>query len=258
MAIKYFEMAGELKNSHAINCLVKQFFIFISNFYYFFEKGVIHQQKGNYNIESAINYYKKAIEMGNPNSMYNLSLIYLSEEKYKNEKEALELLHKAANLDNLDAINKLSNIYQKGDLLEKDLGKAIELLEIGCSLNDPSSIVILFFYLQFFISSILLSTFFLSILNFFLISKNFLLIYYFIKVKLGLIYYGKKEIEKAAEYFIKATNMGDKIGMNNLSLLYQKGEGVERSLEKSIQLLEKSAELGNKNAINRYIVFNFF
>ena len=54
---------------------------------------------------------------------------------------------------------------------------------------------------------------------------------------------------KAAEYFSQSSNMNDPIATYELALLYYKGNGVNRDLEKAYSLLEKSAYMGNTNAM---------
>ena len=47
----------------------------------------------------------------------------------------------------------------------------------------------------------------------------------------------------------KASNRGDANAQYNLALMYYQGDGVEQNISKTAQLLESSAQKGNKKAI---------
>ncbi len=57
------------------------------------------------------------------------------------------------------------------------------------------------------------------------------------------------DYKEKAEWFQKAADAGDDYGMWNLGKFYRDGTGVEKDIEKALQLLTKAAEKGCKGAI---------
>jgi TPR repeat protein len=51
--------------------------------------------------------------------------------------------------------------------------------------------------------------------------------------------------EEAAKYYNKSQEMGCLIGTHWMGVFYQEGFGVTRNLEKSIELLQRAAKMGN-------------
>ena len=68
--------------------------------------------------------------------------------------------------------------------------------------------------------------------------------------RLGVNYYKNNDFKGAFKWFEKSSNQDYALGQYNLAVLYYEGLGVEKSLETTIDLLEKSAKQGLKVALN--------
>ena len=70
--------------------------------------------------------------------------------------------------------------------------------------------------------------------------------------QIGLIYWNENDYSKANEWHQKAGEAGYDWGWNNLALSYRNGDGVEKDIQKAIQLFEKaygmSGEAAKKSA----------
>lgn len=86
-----------------------------------FEKGA------EKDLDKAIFYYKKAIEMGNSIAMLNLIFLYknqFNQNSPPNKSYLLQLLQKSADLKNPSALKNLALKYTKGEDVEKDNDQA--------------------------------------------------------------------------------------------------------------------------------------
>jgi TPR repeat protein len=71
----------------------------------------------------------------------------------------------------------------------------------------------------------------------------------FSQYQLGLYYYSIKDYKEAFYWFDLATELKNGNAMLYLSMMFDKGLGIEKNREKSILLLKSAAEQGNKKAI---------
>ena len=62
--------------------------------------------------------------------------------------------------------------------------------------------------------------------------------------------FNEKNYQKAIELYEKAIELGNSWAMNNLGVMYDKGEGVEQDYQKAKELYEKAIKLGNSQAMN--------
>ena len=73
---------------------------------------------------------------------------------------------------------------------------------------------------------------------------------------LGEIYYYGKGVEqdykKAAEFFEKSCESGDKYGCYELGKMYEKGEGVEQDKSKALMFYKKACDDGMDDACEKY------
>ena len=53
------------------------------------------------------------------------------------------------------------------------------------------------------------------------------------------------DVEKAVEWYLKASNQGNVDAMNNLGFMYEKGEGVEQNWQKAADMYQKAADKGD-------------
>ena len=63
------------------------------------------------------------------------------------------------------------------------------------------------------------------------------------------IHLNNKEYEKAFEWLLKSSNLGDTSAMNNLGYLYQKGNGVDKDTNKAMEYYHRSAAMNNNHAM---------
>jgi len=140
----------------------------------------------------ALEYYSKAIDQDShlANAYYNLAHYYLKEDKtIKDEKKALENYIKASSLGEAKASNELGKIYLGGFLGQNvDLDKAVAFFKKALEQDE-----------------------------------NIVGVYY----SLGYIYsnpdYVEKDNQKAVEYFIKASSLGDIKATKYLVKVYKDG-----------------------------------
>ena len=103
------------------------------------------QQIVKKNVRTAMGYYEKAIELNNPDSMFNLALIYHYGDEWeegleKNNRKAMKLYESSIDLKHSYAMNKLATVYQLAELgTTKDIKKAIELFERAVQMNNPTA-----------------------------------------------------------------------------------------------------------------------
>lgn len=98
------------------------------------------------NTENSIKYFEKASSQGNTTSMFNLAMIYLSDENEKDYKKAYEYLIKLADLGYILANDVLGYMYFEGFVDEKSYDKAlsywnksIESQDISNSCNETNN-----------------------------------------------------------------------------------------------------------------------
>lgn len=81
-------------------------------------------EDAHFNLDEAIMWFKKAIENGNRKAYFPLAWWYLNELELNKEEEGLALLKIAAEDQDPDAEFMLGELYETGDLVEKDLEKS--------------------------------------------------------------------------------------------------------------------------------------
>ncbi|TAK78400.1 MAG: hypothetical protein EPO11_01305, partial [Gammaproteobacteria bacterium] len=89
-----------------------------------YQQGLEKDQ--NKNPTEAIPLYQKAVAAGHLKAKTNLAFHYLTDSKVKNIPEAFKLFSEAANGGHARAQFNLAMMYEKGDGVEKNAGKAIE------------------------------------------------------------------------------------------------------------------------------------
>lgn len=142
--------------------------------------------------------------------------VFHQAEHFRNSQEidkAIPLYEQAANAGYNLAQNNLAVAYQNGtEKMAPDIGKAIYWYEKAAETFAPAAFV------------------------------------------LGRIYdvgnYVPQDLQKAAEYYLKAANLGDSLAMYNLGTMYLNGEGVDKNTDKGIYYLKKAAEKGEPHAVS--------
>ncbi len=136
----------------------------------------------------------------------------------KDHKKAIVYFQKAAQLGVPEAMNYLSVMYETGDCVEKNEKKAVEWLIKALSIKKDNR---------------------------------------FAAYNLGrMFYYGvgvAKNHKFAFEYYIKAANLGSSDAMNDIGLMYESGEYLEKDYVKATQWYMNSISASNSN---KYAAFN--
>lgn len=169
--------------------------------------GALYLDYKNDTIE-AHSLLKQAAEMGDTESMFYLGTLYTVDPKLKDEKNAYKWIKMAAEKEWLPAIRQLGVLYRSGFGVEKDLTKALSILEVAAQKGDVSSY------------EVLADIYRTGELN------------------------GKKDYQKSREYLMKAAFKGSQKALLITAEFYLYGEGVEKDPGKAIQLLKQASTNG--------------
>lgn len=196
--------------------------------------------------DKALEFYKKAADMGNAEAMYYIANIYYNEDydEYDAEKSAT-WIKKSAEAGYAEAMGDLGLMYECGEGVEENLQSAKEWYIRGSKLGDSNSMNNL--------GSLYESE-----------ADYSLAINWYQKAadcgndeamkNLGMMYsYGKGVEENndiARKWWIKAANAGNTTAMSFLGLIYELGTGVNQNLQTAIDWYTKGAQLGNADCMN--------
>jgi hypothetical protein len=152
---------------------------------------------------------QKAADAGNPIAMNNLGVLYQSGEGVVQDYgRAAEWYLKAADAGNYDAMANLGCLYRDGKSVAQDYGKAREWFQKAADAGNS-------------------------------LAMN----------SLGVLYLNgngvAQDYGKAREWFQKAADAGNSLAMNNLGILYQSGKGVAQDYGKAGEWYLKAADAGN-------------
>lgn len=177
--------------------------------------GYNYQEEEWLDLPKAIEWLEKGMLYCELYSAYELALIYLYNDDYKNVERGLMCLERCVEGDYIEGIEGLANVYFNGDLVEEDMSRAKQLLEKALELGSGNAAYRLgWMYERGFLSE-------------------------------------EPDYVKAMEYYEKAAGMGSCFALVELSFLYENGNGVERSYEKAFELCEKAAQEGYPYAMFR-------
>eukprot|EP00358_Blepharisma_japonicum_P004749 CAMPEP_0202941016 /NCGR_PEP_ID=MMETSP1395-20130829/1121_1 /ASSEMBLY_ACC=CAM_ASM_000871 /TAXON_ID=5961 /ORGANISM="Blepharisma japonicum, Strain Stock R1072" /LENGTH=565 /DNA_ID=CAMNT_0049635847 /DNA_START=218 /DNA_END=1913 /DNA_ORIENTATION=+ len=160
------------------------------------------------NIDQAIHYYEKAAEQNNVQALENLGMVYSQGNKVKKDtQKAIEYLEKAISLGSSQALHTLGMMHLTGNGVEKDIQKALEYFESAAKLGNLDS------------------------LN-----------------SIGVLYMNgegvKRDYLTAGQYFQAAASFGHAPALFNLGVMYFKGLGVQRNCQLALELFQKVREKG--------------
>ena len=189
-------------------------------------------------IQEAKDNFKKAYELGDDASGYNLALLLIKE---NNILEALPYLTAGVSNDYIPSIKLLANLYIKGESITKDLEIALALLKKVYDLGETSvvsSIAKIYYQMKNYEEAF---TYF----NLGAQQKDLDSIYY-----LGLCYATglgtKQDFKKAKFHYEMGANLSEPRCLYNLSLYYRNGVEVEKSEEIADKLYQQAIENGFK------------
>ena len=239
--------------------------------------GYIHYQ-GYYtkDIPKAIHYFNLAANQNNHFAQIYLSLIYLFEKPYININKGLKLVNFLANKNYSVSQYILGEIYLKGDIIKRDINKAIHYLSLSTKSEANLELGLLYYdgqyiskntskaihYLnlaakknnreaQFILGRIYFFDEYLKDINksIFYMTLSANQNYHAANHFLGLIYYeGKyvpKNINEAIRRFKEASNMDNQLSKNNLGVIYLNGIGVKKNVSLAIEYFEDAIRKEN-------------
>ena len=213
--------------------------------------GYNYQEEEWLDMPKAIEWLEKGMLYCEPYSAYELALIYLYNDEYKNVERGLMCLNRCVEDDYIQGIEGLANIYFNGDLVPEDMNRAKELLEKAIELGSGSAAYRLgWMYERGFLSE---EPDYVKALEFYekAASLNNADGYCRVALYLANGYSGVKDPVKSREYYEKAAELGACFALVELAFLYENGDGVEKNYEKSFELISKAAEQGYPYAMFR-------
>jgi TPR repeat protein len=165
------------------------------------------------NVPEAINYFKKAYELGHPkaaNTLYQLM---------GNADDYIGFLQECIGRKNYAAAEELAIIYISGEIVQADISKAMKCLEAGEKANHGGCLYVMGYLYR----------------NGFKKSPD------------GIVTLNNEDadIEKAVYYYNLAGKNGSTNALNNLGEMYLQGMEVKQDFELSFSNFEKSCNLEN-------------
>lgn len=154
-----------------------------------------HGQGIEQDYAQALEWYRKAADLGETDSMINIGSMYLYGQGVEQDyTQALEWYEKAADLGKENAMGWLGYLYYNGLGVEQDYTQALEWFKKGADLGEPSAM------------------------------NNLA----------GMYYYGQgveQDYTQALEWYEKAADLGNTDAMKSLAGMYTDGRGVEVDID---------------------------
>ena len=213
--------------------------------------GYNYQEEEWLDMPKAIEWLEKGMLYCELYSAYELALIYLYNDDYKNVERVLLGLERCVEGDYVDAFETLANVYFNGDLVEEDMNRAKELLEKAIELGSGSAA----YRLGWMYERALLTEKpdYVTAMEYYEKAVSLDNVDGYCRAALYLAngYSGVTDAVKSREYYEKAAEMGSGFALVELSFLYEQGDGVEKSYEKAFELIKKAAAEGYPYAMYR-------
>lgn len=203
--------------------------------------GYNYQEEEWLDIPKAIEWLEKGMLYCEWYSAYELALIYLYNDEYKNVERGLLCLEHCVAAQYIEAFEALANVYFNGDLVERDIDRARQLLESAVELDSGSAAYRLgWMYERGFLSD---EPDYVKAMEYYEKAASLDDANGYCRAALYLAngHSGVKDAVKSREYYEKAAGMGSCYAMVELAFLYENGDGVEQSYEKAYQLINKAA-----------------
>lgn len=203
--------------------------------------GYNYQEEEWLDIPKAIEWLEKGMLYCEWYSAYELALIYLYNDEYKNVERGLLCLERCIEAQYIEAFEALANVYFNGDLVEGDIDRARQLLESAVELDSGSAAYRLgWMYERGFLSD---EPDYVKAMEYYEKAASLDDANGYCRAALYLAngHSGVKDAVKSREYYEKAAGMGSCYAMVELAFLYENGDGVEQSYEKAYQLINKAA-----------------
>ena len=213
--------------------------------------GYNYQEEAWLDLPKAIEWLEKGMLYCELYSAYELALIYLYNDDYKNVERGLMCLERCVEGDYIEGIEGLANVYFNGDLVEEDMSRANQLLEKALELGSGNAAYRLgWMYERGFLSE---EPDYVKAMEYYEKAAELDNVDGYCRAALYLAngYSGVTDAVKSREYYEKAAGMGSCAALVQLSFLYENCNGVERSYEKAFELCEKAAQEGYPYAMFR-------
>ncbi len=97
------------------------------------------QDREKNTVAGAVNLLRHAADLGHSGAMVTLARLHLKEEGGLKREGAIALLKQGKALGHAGAMEELGRLYAQGDLVEKDVSRAIELATAGSALGHAGS-----------------------------------------------------------------------------------------------------------------------
>lgn len=163
-------------------------------------------------IPKAKGYFEKSAKLGNPFACYSLAKLILAEDSPTTEElqTALKFLQTASDSGNEFAQYSLAKLYYKGEHLEQNIAKAVELFSLSTEQGNECAAYSL--------------------------------------GKLYLTEDGYKDIQKAVKWLTQSAEKQNQFAQYQLGKLYLTGEQIPKDVQKAVSYLTASAEQSNQFA----------
>lgn len=205
--------------------------------------ALIYQYNNKYrNLEEAIKFYKILIEINDADAMYQLALLYQENKQYNNLDEAIKLYKMAIELEKPGAMYQLGHCYYKGYGVEKKFDHAFKLFFQGSFYSHLPSIIQCFLFLS---KGIGTHRYIPEAINFLKIAVDE---HHFIN---GYMTFGlfllkgmmiEKDEEKAVYYFQESSKNHDPEGKFYFGMCLIEGKGIKSSFYRGLELVRQSFE----------------
>ena len=214
----------------------------------YYNEGMLKEESGDY--EGAIQAYEKAVDLQDVDSMFCLGNLYMKgigcEADYD---KAEELLKQAAALGNADAMNALGYMFDCGLGREADKEEAFNWYMKSALLgSDDGCNNVGSMYLN----GDGVEQDYDKALEW--LQKGADLGDATAKLELGVMYLKglgvKVDYVMAMDYFTQAVEQNNAVAMNNIGYMYEKGLGVKQDYQKAFEWYQKGADLDDPSALN--------
>ena len=203
--------------------------------------GYNYQEEEWLDMPKAIEWLEKGMLYCESYCAYELALIYLYNDEYKNVERGLMCLQRCVDDNYVEAIETLANVYFNGELVEENISYACQLLERAIELGSGSAAYrIGWMYERGLLSE---EPDYQKAMEYYekAVSMDNADGYARAALYLANGYSGVTDAGKSKAYYEKAAELGSCFAMVELAFLYENGEVVEQSYEKAFDLLQKAA-----------------
>ncbi len=213
--------------------------------------GYYYQEPEWLDIPKAIAWLEKGMLYGEAYSAFELALIYLYNEEYRNVARGIACLERCVDAKYEEGFLALSDVYLNGEWVEKDVDKAIQLLKRSAECGSGRAAYRLACLYESGVESG--EPDYAKALKWFRRAGNL----GYAEGYSRFAFYAaegqhvKRNLKRAKTYYELAAKKGSCYARVELAFLYENGDGVEQNFEKAFQLLDEAAGMGYPYAMYR-------